>query len=175
MQLSELKRINNIHKENEIFARRSLKVPVQPFSIFTETNNEPESIASTSNNEQVINVLLNPISHTSTADINNVILNSVCEPISTDNVCTNIHDNDESEELLRSSDRDSTPEGRVVDSFRCSGADWGLSWAHLLGLSIFLGIVLPVIYIFHIAESHHVNQSMVNTTVKEHLIPLSIE
>lgn len=35
-QISELKRINNFHKENEIFAHQSIKVPVQAFSLLTE-------------------------------------------------------------------------------------------------------------------------------------------
>ncbi|XP_076637742.1 lysM and putative peptidoglycan-binding domain-containing protein 3 isoform X3 [Colletes latitarsis] len=41
--ISELKRINKIHKENEIFAKRFIKVPIQPFSILSETLEQSRS------------------------------------------------------------------------------------------------------------------------------------
>ncbi|XP_034945480.1 lysM and putative peptidoglycan-binding domain-containing protein 4 [Chelonus insularis] len=185
--ISELKRINNIHKENEIYARRTIKVPVQPYSIFTEineengsTNNNSDSRTSklidlsdakesqdstasiaVSNIEQcnlltLINVSLSSTSQSQSLDINNLILNSVCEPsASKDN--TNIAENGEHDELLinKEYDKDSTPEAQVIQSFKCSGADWGLSWIHLLGVSILLGFVLPIIYIFYVAENNN--------------------
>ncbi|XP_063991026.1 lysM and putative peptidoglycan-binding domain-containing protein 3 isoform X2 [Diachasmimorpha longicaudata] len=161
--ISELKRINNIHKENEIFAHRVIKVPVPPFSIFTENNettdnlinlNPPETIETESptikREEEIINLITTPTVVPSTsADINSVILNSVCEPLTSGidqvNCC------DEEDDKLLQEHPTTAVETRVIDPFKCSGADWGLSWIHLLGFSLLLGSVGPVIYIYCIA------------------------
>ncbi|CAD6208229.1 GSCOCG00010481001-RA-CDS [Cotesia congregata] len=161
--ISELKRINSIHKENEIFARRTLKVPIQPFSILTETEklidieDEPAALhPSTSNAQLIINLpksdsTLKGFVSKDESDINTLILNSVCEPV---NKFTgpDLDIDDECNELLPGGSRDSTPEAQVINSLRCSGADWGLSFLHLLLLILLLAIVLPIIYIFYIAE-----------------------
>ncbi|XP_015112156.1 lysM and putative peptidoglycan-binding domain-containing protein 3 [Diachasma alloeum] len=165
--ISELKRINNIHKENEIFARRVIKVPVPPFSIFTENNdtsdnlidiNPPENNENESPNvkreEEIINLISTPTVVPSTStDINSVILNSVCEPLASGIEQENCCDG-EDDTLLRER-TNATAESRVVDTFKCSGADWGLSWIHLLAFSLLLGCAGPVIYIYCIAESEH--------------------
>ncbi|XP_011305229.1 lysM and putative peptidoglycan-binding domain-containing protein 3 [Fopius arisanus] len=166
--ISELKRINNIHKENEIFARRVMKVPVQPFSIFTETNttsddlinlNPPENNENESPNakreEEIINLIATPTVVPSTsADINSVILNSVCEPSTSGNDQEHISDG-EGDKLLRDHPSPETTESRVVDTFKCSGADWGLSWIHVLSFSLLLGIGGPIFYFFCIADNEH--------------------
>lgn len=165
-----MKRINSIHKENEIFARRTLKVPIQPFSVLTETEklidieDEPAALhpsssanfSSSSNKQLIINLprsdsTLKGFTSKEESDINTLILNSVCEPV---NKFTgpDLDIDDECNELLPGGTRDSTPEAQVINSLRCSGADWGLSFLHLLLLILLLAIVLPIIYIFYIAE-----------------------
>ena len=169
-----MKRINNIHKENEIFAHRYIKVPVQPFSIFTETLVDYEgastsgendvisgqqSQSSASRDEQLINLIAMPIvppTVPQTRDINDIILNSVCESLTKSVNCesTSIAEESETEQLLSSNEVDqiSTSQPTTIDSFKCSGADWGLSWGHLLGVSLLLGFAGPLIYILYIAE-----------------------
>ncbi|KAK0157650.1 hypothetical protein PV328_011361 [Microctonus aethiopoides] len=185
--ISELKRINNIHKENEIFARRILKVPVQPFSIFTEMteNNQENKFAKSTinllddsfvddeinNGEQnnTLNISSSSANNNSdnnvNNDINNIILNSLLiEPLRNDIVNDNFEVmNTENDELLLINERvrDSTPEARVVDLFGCSGADWGLTWVHLLIALLLFGFVLPAVFIIimteHQHENHHTN------------------
>ncbi|XP_008556573.2 lysM and putative peptidoglycan-binding domain-containing protein 4 [Microplitis demolitor] len=163
--ISELKRINNIHKENEIYARRVIKIPVQPFSILTENeklidiDDQPDPLPSSSSSAQLI-INLSDGNVSKETDINTLILNSVCEPSNkfTSNQDIDINADDETNELLAREPRDSTPEAKVIDSFKCSGADWGLSLIHLILLFLLLGIILPIIYIFYIAEhsDHHI-------------------
>lgn len=167
-QVSELKRINNIHKDNEIFAHRSIKVPVQPFSILTETLNkipdgedknciyEVEN-PSTLKDEQILNLITTPIVVApQRSEINNIILNSILEPLSTNETSENVEDA-EDVQLLSPSEREITKNANLNDTFSCSGADWGLSWPQLLGVSLLLGLAGPIIYIFYIADAsnHH--------------------
>ncbi|KAK0161332.1 hypothetical protein PV327_009813 [Microctonus hyperodae] len=183
--ISELKRINNIHKDNEIFARRILKVPVQPFSIFTEMieNNEENKFAKSTINllddsfihdeinngeeNKLINISSNSANNYSdnnvNNDINNIILNSLSiDPSRNDNFEVNDTENDESL-LINERVRGSTPEGRVIELFRCSGADWGLTWVHLLIALLLFGFVLPAVFIIMITENQHENHHTNNT------------
>ena len=166
--MSELKRINNIDKDNEIFAHRSIKVPVQPFSILTETLNKIQNEGandctyelekpSTSKEEEILNLITTPIVVAPPrSEINNIILNSILEPRSANETSENVDDT-EDVQLLSPSEREITPKANLNDTFSCSGADWGLSWFQLLGVSLLLGLAGPIIYIFFIADAsnHH--------------------
>lgn len=148
-----------------------IKVPVQAFSILTENNdnsinlNAPEVDENASPNinrdVEIINLIATTASAPSTSetptDINSVILNSVCEPLTSGIETENLSD-EESDKLLREHPTTPTTESRVVDTFKCSGADWGLSWIHLLSFSLILSFAGPVIYIFYIAENEHKNE-----------------
>lgn len=164
-----MKRINNIHRENEIFARRTIKVPVQPYSFLTETNatdllglddKAPELLDKNdylSNDQQIMNMGNNQTTLFSKPndDINSVILNSICEPLSEtlsrhDDVEDDANDEDDDQLLLLSSSTESNANDLL---FSCSGADWGLSWRQLICVSLLLSFGGPVIYILYIAEN----------------------
>ncbi|KAI4500275.1 hypothetical protein M0802_004692 [Mischocyttarus mexicanus] len=165
--ISELKRINKIHKENEIYARRFIKVPIQPFSILTEgldqtlrvseeklddniVQPESETVTRVQSLINLVNVSV-PIDHTKT-EINNIILNSVCEPLATYK-SNNIPETSQTEyaQLLNSIESEAT-ESHFMDTFKCSGDDCGLSWTQLLGVSLLLGFAGPILYILYITE-----------------------
>ncbi|XP_066587544.1 lysM and putative peptidoglycan-binding domain-containing protein 4 [Prorops nasuta] len=169
--ISELKRINKIHKENEIYALRSIKVPVKAFSILTEnleqTNlhvNPLESNDCEAHQEHLSKLSLqgnNNLMHGSSltekpnTEINTIILNSLCEPINSLSSSSNIVDeaNSESEQLLTSAERDSVYAEAEIGTFKCSGDNWGISWVHLLIFSLLLGFGGPLLYyIFYITE-----------------------
>ncbi|KAF7997497.1 hypothetical protein HCN44_006068 [Aphidius gifuensis] len=168
--ISELKRINNIHRENEIFARRTIKVPVQPYSFLTETNatdllgiddKAPELLEKNdnlSNDQEIMNMKDNQTTLFSKPndDINSVILNSICEPLTAtlschDDVEDDANDEEDDQLLLLSSSTDSNVTNDLL--FSCSGADWGLSWRQLIVVSLLLSFAGPVIYILYIAEN----------------------
>lgn len=116
---------------------------------------------STSAENQTNNLLAVPLSSaSSTVEINTIILNSVVEPLSQyNNESSQPTEETETDHLISSSDSNKTNSSyNFVNSFKCSGADWGLSWFQLLCFSLLLGFAGPIIYILYIAESsakHH--------------------
>lgn len=173
--ISELKRINKIHKENEIYARRFIKVPIQPFSILTESLEKNQSgyidqsevsIPTTSKETEctVANLLLRDsvVSELPKAEINTIILNSVCEPLSSYSSSNTLEiASSEHDQLITTVESDSQ-NSPLTDAFKCSGDDCGLSWTQLLGFSLLLGFAGPIIYILYIAEFSSKNHSAAN-------------
>ncbi|KOC64804.1 LysM and putative peptidoglycan-binding domain-containing protein 3 [Habropoda laboriosa] len=177
--ISELKRINKIHKENEIHARRFIKVPIQPFSILTETLEQNQSVkqagqseVSISTGEEIENAMMkgplldlmkNPVTtELPKAEINTIILNSVCEPLSSYNNSNSLEITSSECDQLLTSVENKTNNSHLTDSFKCSGDDCGLSWTQLLGFSLLLGFAGPIIYILYIAEFSSKNHSIAN-------------
>ncbi|XP_011686728.1 PREDICTED: lysM and putative peptidoglycan-binding domain-containing protein 3 isoform X1 [Wasmannia auropunctata] len=168
--ISELKRINKIDKENEIYAKPYIKVPVQPFSILTETPPESQgdnAIATATSvqcqgeapartEEQLIDLGATSTStESSNTEINTIILNSVCEPLSSYNSSADSPEISHTEHdvlLEGNAENAGTAEFCEPDMFKCSGDNWGLSWTQLLVFSLLLSFAGPIIYILYITE-----------------------
>ncbi|XP_076637740.1 lysM and putative peptidoglycan-binding domain-containing protein 3 isoform X1 [Colletes latitarsis] len=177
--ISELKRINKIHKENEIFAKRFIKVPIQPFSILSETleqsrsgqadQNEvsilspEEETANAATNDSLIDLIKIPVvTELPEAEINTIILNSVCEPLSSFN-SNNLLEITSSEcDTLLTLTESNSNNSHLTDTFKCSGDDCGLSWTQLLGFSLLLGFAGPIIYILYITQFSSKNHTLAN-------------
>lgn len=165
--VAELKRLNNLHRENEIFARRTIKVPFRFFSIPTVHKSGDNSPNNSSAKKSVdANILKEKLSSVTTGNLllgrsddkqatnlnkiifNTTIINKNPEEEHFDEC---VMDDDEEIQLLPKEDQ--TPEEIVVSSeLSCNGADWGLSWPIILGIILILAFVVPLIYIFYIAE-----------------------
>lgn len=168
-----MKRINKIHKENEIHARRFIKVPVQPFSLLTEALGQTESEQSQSEvsipppNEEASDTqtesVRNPIvTELPKAEINTIILNSICEPLSSYNSNNALElASSDCDQLLTLTESNSN-NSHLTDTFKCSGDDCGLSWTLLLGFSLLLGFAGPIIYILYITEFSFKSHSTAN-------------
>ncbi|XP_012223559.1 lysM and putative peptidoglycan-binding domain-containing protein 3 [Linepithema humile] len=163
--ISALKRINKIDKENEIYAKSYIKVPVQPFSILTETlpeshgnNTITESTlcqeeTSVRKEEQLMDLNLMPTNIESSMEINTIILNSLCEPLSSyNNANSSEVFHSEHDRLLSDTESTEIPERYETDILKCSGDNWGLSWTQLLLFSLLLSFAGPIIYILYITE-----------------------
>lgn len=167
-----MKRINNIHKDNEIHAHCLIKVPVQPYSLLTETIHQKDLTSTNCDKlidehteeafpENNVNYVNFPNSKTSSSiEINNIILNSTIEPLLQFNSETSeILEETETDQLIYSVENSGkNSDNYVVSTFKCSGADWGLSWFQIICLFLLLGFAGPIIYILYIAESsnkHH--------------------
>lgn len=164
--ISELKRINKIDKENEIYAKSYIKVPVQPFSILTETlpENQDKNIniisaesqqkLSAKKEEQLIDFGTISTTESSTTEINTIILNSVCEPLSSYNSANSFEvPHTEHDRLLDDTENTEIEESCETNIFKCSGDNWGLSWMQLLVFSLLLSFAGPIIiYILYVAE-----------------------
>ncbi|XP_032667116.1 lysM and putative peptidoglycan-binding domain-containing protein 3 isoform X3 [Odontomachus brunneus] len=121
--ISALKQINKIDKENEIHAKPCIKVPVQPFSVLTETlidKKECDNNASAQDSEE----------------------ESTEDELSLKALSTN----------TQSSETNSLPSNRrtgiMKDIFNCSGDDCGLSWRQLFMCAFLVVFVIPIIYIY---------------------------
>lgn len=160
-----MKRINKIDKENEIYAKPYIKVPVQPFSILTETSHENQGNnaimseqcqeeAPATTGEQLIDLSATSTStESSNTEINTIILNSVCEPLSSYNGANTPEiSHTEHDALLDDVENTGTAESCETNMFKCSGDNWGLSWTQLLVFSLLLSFAGPIIYILYIAE-----------------------
>lgn len=84
-------------------------------------------------------------------EINTIILNSVCEPLSSYNSTNSLEiASSEADQLLSS--ESITENFQLTDTFKCSGDDCGLSWTQVLGFSLLLGFAGLIIYILYIVE-----------------------
>ncbi|CAH2232218.1 lysM and putative peptidoglycan-binding domain-containing protein 3 isoform X2 [Pararge aegeria] len=176
--ISEVKRINQIHKDNEIFARRTIKVPVTPYSVLTEiipTEPSPEPLPSTSSTSTSLhleNILQSPMqnrliqnkdtssngNHSNDGDFaidcNTVVLNSTLMP-------SVIPYTDAEQNEVASEDTKLLPgkvkepvEAVVVKQLTSQGADFGLKWFHLLCFVLVLGVFAPLIYVLFFLDKH---------------------
>ncbi|CAK1584328.1 unnamed protein product [Parnassius mnemosyne] len=178
--ISELKRINHIHKDNEIFARRILKVPVTPYSVLTElipTSQEPQPGPSTSK-QALSHFSIHNLLHSTTS---NELAN---EPLKDGNKSTDIKENDcsidcnavvlnstlapsvipytdseqneavsEDTQLLPNKQKISV-EAVVVKELTSHGADFGIKWFHLVCCMLILGVVIPLVYVMFYLDKH---------------------
>lgn len=178
-QISELKRINHIHKDNEIFARRTIKVPVTPYSVLTELiplqHTEPVPMPSTSINTSntVIQELLNTNNYIELLNQNNVSINTPpkedvqcsidCNTVVMNSTLapsvvpyTDSEQNEQATEdtkLLPSKEKISV-EAVVVKELTSHGADFGLKWFHLVCCMLILGVVIPLVYVMFYLDKH---------------------
>ncbi|KAJ2948647.1 hypothetical protein O0L34_g7903 [Tuta absoluta] len=174
--VSELKRINHIHKDNEIYARRTLKVPVTPYSVLTELmpTPQPEQVPSTSNHKpSSIELLLNnthsvqdaqepqqssnKTSNDYSIDCNAVVMNSsmapAVNPYTDADPCEPIS---EDTQLLPSKPKEPV-ESVVIKQLTSQGADFGIKWFHLVCFMLILGVVIPLYYVlFFLDDKSHV-------------------
>lgn len=173
-----MKRINHIHKDNEIFARRTIKVPVTPYSVLTELippSEAAEPVPTSSSlpqNHSSIHELMNntqnenhnlPNNNTESSDdfaidCNAVVLNSTLAPAVIP--YTDIEPSEaitEDTQLLPNKKIRESLDAVVVKELTSHGADFGLKWYHLLGFVLIVGAVIPIVYIILNVETpeHH--------------------
>lgn len=187
-QVAALKNANNIHKENEIHARRKIKIPIKAFSLLTENlplvhtsgNNSPTKVKDSvpQNNggndplnedlqEKLIVASVNSAEvRISTKASENRINNLKQAPHFSDTPSTSSHYvnsenivsddgivNDESIPLILEGIHEETSlEDIVLKEFNNKGADLGLKWIHLLIFVLLLCVVIPLFYVYYIAE-----------------------
>ncbi|XP_075981697.1 lysM and putative peptidoglycan-binding domain-containing protein 3 [Anticarsia gemmatalis] len=178
--LSELKRINHIHKDNEIFARRTIKVPVTPYSVLTELiptqPPEPTPSTSTNNSNTVIQELVNANNFNELSNQNNILFNNShqkddghcaidCNTVVMNSTVapsivpyTDSEQNElatEDTQLLPTKEKTSV-EAVVVKELTSHGADFGLKWFHLVCVMLILGVVIPLVYVlFYLPKPEH--------------------
>jgi hypothetical protein len=127
-QVAELKRLNNIHRDNEIHAHSTLRIPIKPISCLVDLNPAP-------------------VHKEKKTEPRTLSIGSGCDPqeflAAMDRDLAKI--------------RATVPAGQPTVSneicFKalepakdvpCSGSDWGLKWQQILICSLILTFILPV-------------------------------
>lgn len=166
--------MNNLHRENEIFARRTIKVPYRAIAMAHKSgDNSPE--AKLPKNTMDANILKEKLSSvyslpTSTSSTNGVVVGNLIdvgddlnEIIFNTKISHKVEENDEElicdEEVQLIPNSNVVPESIAISEFSCNGADWGLSWPILLGIILTIAFLAPLIIYYTVEHqekySHH--------------------
>lgn len=165
-------RVNHLIRENEIFAKRVLKVPISAYSLLTESL--PQVHKSGTNSPTVSKSSTEVLPVEDEKDLQQKLI--IASVNSTQIEVSKVELNN-SNVLLQSDDENATVqmplipnrtngntsiEAVVVNEFTSKGADLGLKWIHLLLCVLILGVLIPIIYVVYIAEHpekyHHHSQ-----------------
>nr|CAD7406552.1 unnamed protein product [Timema cristinae] len=180
-EVAELKRVNKIHKENEVYALRVVKIPLRYYSLLSERL----ATVHTAGNGNKENTESNEASTNTFSSINKYERNTeTSKNISKDSsnlVIAQVVGSSKSY-IKENFKRHSTDESVIANSLTlldngleecpflpeevlnhitvtktstflsCSGADWGLSWLQLLICALAIGFLGPLLYVFYIAE-----------------------
>lgn len=154
-QVAEIKRLNNLMQEQDLFALKSIKIPIQRHSFLTEfedvhttqddTPPSPESTPRAPPPVQEVTEFLMEVDN----DMERLI--------------------QEDEELLDVRDRQER-QGRG-HRLKGHGADWGINWWNAVIAMLLIGIVLPLFYVIYFKtrpsdssstlHAHGTNSSMI--------------
>ncbi|KAJ8947806.1 hypothetical protein NQ314_008549 [Rhamnusium bicolor] len=172
--IADLKRLNNIDKENEIFAKRLIKVPHRPFTMALAGIHISGASSPNASHESSISNLIDIDSVSSKLsdnvsvpngkkdEVNEIIFNShiqkPCDRLSEESV----EENYEEVHLLPQRERELPEAETVVSGLNCSGADGDISWIALIVCIVVVIFAIPLIYVFYIAEHpdqyhHHIS------------------
>ncbi|XP_055836707.1 lysM and putative peptidoglycan-binding domain-containing protein 4 [Episyrphus balteatus] len=178
--VADIKRLNKIDKDNEIHARKVVKIPVTVHSVLLETlptvhksgNNSPKHPQGSEKNN-VRNSLENDIlsekllvaSVNSAGDtINDIILKSSVrnnaykdDSVEDNTFSMSNNHSDHYEPLMSGYLDDSIPQPRIIPGpavrpWDWSGSDCDMSWVCLFIVILALCFAIPLIYVFYIAE-----------------------
>ncbi|XP_063907999.1 lysM and putative peptidoglycan-binding domain-containing protein 3 [Zophobas morio] len=146
--IEDLKRLNNIHKENEIFAKRTIKVPHHPISqalagVHVSGRSSP-SFASTSSQVDT-DRLTSSLKET---EVNQIIFNSNLSQKGAAVEEEEDDDDDEEVHLLPHSDMTEP----IASRLNCSGVDGDISLKALILCIVILIFAVPIVYVFYVAE-----------------------
>lgn len=167
--------MNNLLRDNEIFARRTIKVPLRAFSmVAVHKSGDTSPDVNLTKNSVDPNILKQKLSSVSTSvesnpSISNGLIDNNLIDFGSSNKENNFNEiifntriaekeetDGEVEEAFSDEEVQLLPNVEVAEpvsgEFNCSGADWGMSWPLLLAIILIVAFVGPLIYIFYIAE-----------------------
>lgn len=174
LQIAELKSINNIHRDNEIFARRTVKVPARLFTkklpgvhtslshiVISEGRSNTRTSSDSSSDCQISDTSVS--SHVTIAETSNIKpeyassvptvefdVHGTNRTVLQNNCADNLDVECSTSPLIQQEESSLSTDHRPV--YSCNGADWGLSWLQLLICSLLLGFVGPVLYVIYLTE-----------------------
>ncbi|XP_060537229.1 lysM and putative peptidoglycan-binding domain-containing protein 4 isoform X2 [Cylas formicarius] len=170
--IEELKRINSIHKENEIYARKIIKVPYRSFTealatVHSNAYNSSTDSSRSSTPLQTSELIKTGVSLVNNSlEVNNIIFNtnitSCAHYDSSDDL-----DQEANEEETLLSHETNVSEEPVIKSMKCSGSDWDISWPILIILFCILLLAIPF-YVFYVAKQSELHNNHTKTNLVDH-------
>uniref|UniRef100_A0A4W5M7V2 LysM and putative peptidoglycan-binding domain-containing protein 4 n=1 Tax=Hucho hucho TaxID=62062 RepID=A0A4W5M7V2_9TELE len=149
-KVADIKRVNNLIQEQDIFALKSIKIPVKKHSLLTEANTElKEPEPGTSNSATPLHQPQGKLTASSPGRQHlqeyTDYLKEVDHDIERLIQTTNAHD----EVFLEAAERPQKlgSRGQRLTSY---GADWGIQWWNAVVAMLLIGIILPVFYVVYI-------------------------
>ncbi|NWZ19009.1 LYSM4 protein, partial [Asarcornis scutulata] len=166
-QVADIKRVNNFIREQDLYALKSIKIPVKPHGLLTESSQElrpapaprsPSSVTLVDLPEPEAGASGSEGSHLS--DYFKGIDQSIQEAVRAE-VQLN------AEYCTEALERPLCESGKREPS---TGADWGIQWWNAVFVMLLIGIVLPVFYIiyFKTQENGHAAHTS-NTTLTSNI------
>ncbi|XP_056137849.1 lysM and putative peptidoglycan-binding domain-containing protein 4 [Lampris incognitus] len=142
-KVADIKRVNNLIHEQDLFALKSVKIPVQKHSFLTETytilSDAPQEMANSTSptatqpqDRDRVKPQLKEVT-----DFLKEVDNDIEKLIQS----TSAHNEDNSEMPLRFGAR-----GQRLTSY---GADWGIQWWNAVVAMLLIGIILPLFYVVY--------------------------
>lgn len=145
-KVADIKRVNNLMQEQDLFALKSIKIPVQKHSFLTETFSNPSDPQ-----EEMPHASQTPVEPQNKAraqphiqeasDFLMEVDNDINKLIQT----TTYQDEDFLDNLQKQ--QNFGFKGQRRTSY---GADWGINWWNAVVAMVLIGIVLPLFYVIYI-------------------------
>lgn len=166
--MADIKRVNNLFQEQDMYALKSIKIPVKKHSLLTEANSElrnpqqrPSHDAASSNSAEA-SISGRPQVQEFTNYLKEV--DSDIERL--------IQSTDPSEEVCSGDSRVSRRWGWRSQRLRSYGADWGIQWWNAVVAMLLIGIVLPIFYVVYF-KTQESGESVVDNGVVNISVPTS--
>ncbi|XP_041967168.1 lysM and putative peptidoglycan-binding domain-containing protein 4 [Alosa sapidissima] len=145
-KVADIKRVNNLIQDQDLYALKSIKIPVKKHSILTETNSElrePEPEPSTQSTASAVSCETPTEGSPGRPQVQEYtdFLKEV------DNDIERLIQTTEEEFLVdQEGPRRWGPRGQRLGSY---GADWGIQWWNAVVAMLLIGIVLPIFYVVY--------------------------
>ncbi|XP_075894146.1 lysM and putative peptidoglycan-binding domain-containing protein 4 [Nelusetta ayraudi] len=137
-KVSDLKRVNNLMQEQDFFALKSIKIPIQKHSFLTETLADP------TDPQDETSFSANPPerarAHPHVREVTDFLME-----VDSDMEKLIQTTNDEIDEFADHSEA----RHRLAGGLGSHGADWGIKWWNAVVAMILIGIILPLFYVIY--------------------------
>ncbi|XP_005933097.1 lysM and putative peptidoglycan-binding domain-containing protein 4 [Haplochromis burtoni] len=144
-KVADIKRVNNLMQEQDLFALKFIKIPVQQHSFLTETFSNPSDPQ-----EEMPHASQTPVVPQNKARAQPHIQEATDFLMEVDNDINKLIQTttDRDEEFLDNSQKQQHfgLKGQRRTSY---GADWGINWWNAVVAMLLIGIVLPLFYIIY--------------------------
>ncbi|XP_040825610.1 lysM and putative peptidoglycan-binding domain-containing protein 4 [Ochotona curzoniae] len=172
-QVADIKKVNNFMREQDLYALKSIKIPVRKHGILTEAQAELKPLANPPSETGMTSVELPGVDGAATcADTEDSQLADFFKGID-----QNIERAVQSEVFLGDNDCWETPGQPLLPApprTPANGADCGIQWWNAVLIMLLIGIVLPVFYLVYFKiQTSGETPSTLNTTAPNGSVDLS--